>query len=372
MPQPGQKSVTLPSELVEAAQQAAQKLAVTGSAYIAAAVREKLATAHGAAPAPSPAPVTITEPRRQRESEGTAADRSTEAGTAPRLPDGSTGPSSAAKPVVAAPRVVWERPREAPGASQLAAEHTRRKLLDIPSPPSASEHPIDVAPGPGEERTAVPVRISRPAAGRSPRPEPAKVGVEPEVPGSPAIAERPTIPPGEDRPPAPKEKGAARDVPPPEISTWTCPKCAVTMPLVERWFHKCRGRETEARTEGTDGPAESGKNRPREAPVPGPLRDPAASSNKQVDVDKLTRFVKMFLSNAKAAPDRRAYLAAAVQAGHRDQGLEIPDEEAVDVLNALIAREPAIERALEPFMSLDPNVSRSTTSSAKKGEDRGR
>lgn len=130
------------------------------------------------------------------------------------------------------------------------------------------------------------------------------------------------------------------------------------MPLTERWKHlkTCKVEEktpvqvlaTGEQTTGTPSP-----------------------SRKQLDVDKVVRFVTMFLRGAKESSDRRAYLAAAVQAAHRDQGFEISDAESLEVLAALVSREPAIERALEPPEILGP-PSRSTTSPTRKGGARGR
>lgn len=155
------------------------------------------------------------------------------------------------------------------------------------------------------------------------------------------------------------------------------------MPLLERWDHNDRAHPTKAstmvavarsggtdqRAQGTDGPSASAKASGT-TPVPGPRRDPVAPK-KSLDLERLVRYVKMFVTNAKNSTDRRAYFAAVIEAGHHDQGLAITEADALELVDGLAAREPAIERALDSPASLAP-PSTSTRSRATKGGDRGR
>lgn len=109
---------------------------------------------------------------------------------------------------------------------------------------------------------------------------------------------------------------------------------------------------------------------------PVPLR-PVASAARYLNEDELTRFVKMFLRGAKESGKAERYLVVAVQRGYDDQRVAPPgDAEALEVLRALAAKNPAIANALEPVQDLRKFVtvheSESTMSPTRKGGSRGR
>ena len=98
--------------------------------------------------------------------------------------------------------------------------------------------------------------------------------------------------------------------------------------------------------EGPHGGMNDGGSREQQGVASPAVHEPAA---RQPDVDRMVRFVKMFVHGAREQPgDRTAYLAAAVQAAHRDQGLPEPSEqEAREIVRALANRDPSIEHVLE-------------------------
>jgi len=111
--------------------------------------------------------------------------------------------------------------------------------------------------------------------------------------------------------------------------------------------------------------------------APAPAAGSLSPRVKQLDVDKVVRYVAGFtrgsrIQELETADARRSYIASAIQAAHRDQGVVISDAEALELVAGIAARDSAIERALDPPVSLDPNVSKSTTSPTRKGGARGR
>jgi len=81
--------------------------------------------------------------------------------------------------------------------------------------------------------------------------------------------------------------------------------------------------------------------------------------------------VKTFLRgqnarDAKTEKERRAIVVAAIEIAHHEQHVEISTAEAAELVAGLATREPAIERYLEPPVSL------SMPTPTRKGGSRGR
>jgi hypothetical protein len=152
------------------------------------------------------------------------------------------------------------------------------------------------------------------------------------------------------------------------------------MPLLERWSHKEQvhptnvtiaraaggdsGRESGGAVTGSDG-VSSAEQSDQPDLVHGrhAAANPVAPRRHQKESIVIAR-LKTFATDAGRTKDPLAYMVAIVQRAYVDGGYdELPDQDARELVVALAAKEPAIERVLE---------SQSTRSPSTKGGERGR
>lgn len=242
---------------------------------------------------------------------------------------------------------------------------------------SSPNHRRSPRPESGSEGAAADKPLSRDSAADAPervhatRDVPAGGRESGELPGTTSVPS--AVPPASES----NRVGASAN-PAREISTWTCPECHVTMPLKERRDHKAthttRGDRDSGPATATAAHSTAETSSSPATPATIAARPIVPVQRRvQVNTDTVVDRVKTFARGQRFrdgdfvdAKARREYLAAVVKAAHADQHFTITDEESLELLIAYAARDPAIERALEPPASL------SMPTPTNKGGARGR
>ncbi len=348
MPGQGQKSVTLPADLVD---QVARRLTVSGhktlTDFIKEAIREKLA---------GPAASTLTTDVDHQQ------DRPSDS-KQPTSSQGSVAMSSEVDPPSG------RSPRPESGSEGAAADQplSRDSAASAPERVHATRDVLD------DGRDGDRGRDTRSTeAGTAPR--------LPDGPVETTVVAKPVVEIRTSHPVTNSEdKKIVREVAKEivKISTWTCPECHVAMPLTERLAHrathKTRGDRDSGSATATAAHSTVATSSSPATPATVAAR-PVVPVQRRIsaDVDRLVRYVRMLANgqNVRLETDvdrRRELLIVAVQLGHRDQNLSEPsDVDASELLTALAARDAVIERALEPRESL------SMPTPTNKGGARGR